>query len=85
MAEATVLLKEELELLQQLTRDFNNAKSTLGDLELRKHNVLKDIDAIRQVSAENEKKLISKYGIDSVINIQTGEITKDKQETDGAK
>jgi hypothetical protein len=78
--EATVLLKEELELLQSMSKDFTNAKNTLGDLELRKHDILNDIDAIRKVSAENEKKLISKYGIDSVINIQTGEITKKTQE-----
>lgn len=78
--EATVLLKEELELIQQMSKDFNNAKNALGDLELRKHDILNDIDAIRKVSAENEKKLISKYGADSVINIQTGEITKKPQE-----
>ena len=78
--EATVLLKEELELLQQMSKDYTNAKNSLGDLELRKHDILNDIDAIRKVSAENEKKLISKYGIDSVINIQTGEITKKTQE-----
>lgn len=78
--EATVLLKEELELLQQMSNDYTKAKNTLGDLELRKHDILNDIDAIRKVSAENEKKLISKYGADSVINIQTGEITKKKQE-----
>jgi predicted nucleic acid-binding Zn-ribbon protein len=78
--EATVLLKEELELLQQMSKDYTNAKNALGDLELKKHDILNDIDAIRKVSAENEKKLISKYGIDSVINIQTGEITKKKQE-----
>lgn len=78
--DATVLLKEELELLQQMSKDYTNAKNALGDLELKKHDILNDIDAIRKVSAENEKKLISKYGVDSVINIQTGEITKKKQE-----
>jgi predicted nucleic acid-binding Zn-ribbon protein len=78
--EATVLLKEELELLQSMSKDYTNAKNALGDLELRKHDILADIDAIRKVSAENEKKLISKYGADSVINIQTGEITQKKQD-----
>jgi len=78
--DATVLLKEELELLQQLSKDYTNAKNMLGDLELRKHDILSDIDAIRKVSAENEKKLISKYGADSVINMNTGEITKKPQE-----
>lgn len=78
--DATVLLKEELELLQSMSKDYTNAKNMLGDLELKKHDILNDIDAIRRVSSENEKKLISKYGIDSVINIQTGEITKKTQE-----
>lgn len=78
--EATVLLKEELELLQSMSKDYANAKNALGDLELRKHDILNDIDAIRKVSTENEKKLISKYGVDAVINMQTGEITRKKQE-----
>jgi hypothetical protein len=78
--EATVLLKEELELLQSMSKDYTNAKNALGDLELRKHDILADIDAIRKVSAENEKKLISKYGVDSIINIQTGEITQKQKE-----
>ena len=78
--EATVLLKEELELLQQLSKDYTKAKNTLGDLELRKHDILKDIDTIRGISEDNEKKLMNKYGADSVINIQTGAITKKPQE-----
>ena len=55
--EATVLLKEELELLQQLSKDYTNAKNSLGDLELRKHDILNDIDAIRKISTDNEKKI----------------------------
>mgnify|MGYP003651204948 FL=1 len=78
--EPTVLLKEELELLQSMSKDYTNAKNALGDLELRKHDILGDIDAIRKVSAENEKKLISKYGADAIINIQTGEITQKAKE-----
>ena len=78
--DATVLLKEELELLQQLSKDYTKAKNMLGDLELKKFDILNDIDGIRKVSAENEKKLITKYGNDAVINMQTGEITYKKQE-----
>lgn len=78
--DATVLLKEELELLQQLSKDYTKAKNTLGDLELRKHDILKDIDTIRGISEDNEKKLMNKYGADSVINMQTGAITKKPQE-----
>jgi len=78
--DATVLLKEELELLQQLSKDYTNAKNMLGDLELRKHDILKDIETIRGISEDNEKKLMSKYGTDAVINIQTGAITKKPKE-----
>ena len=78
--EATVLLKEELELLQQLSKDYTNAKNSLGDLELRKHDILNDIDAIRKISTDNEKKLIIKYGADAVNNMQTGAITNKPQE-----
>lgn len=78
--EATVLLKEELELLQQMNKDFNNAKAALGDLEMKKHEILKDVDALRTISIENEKKLVTKYGADAVINIQTGEISKQTKE-----
>ena len=78
--DATVLLKEELELLQQLSKDYTKAKNSLGDLELRKHDILKDIEMIRNVSEDNEKKLTSKYGTDAVINMQTGAITKKPQE-----
>ena len=41
--EATVLLKEELELLQSMSKDYVNAKNGLGDLELRKHDILNDM------------------------------------------
>jgi len=78
--DATVLLKEELELLQQLSKDYAKAKNALADLELRKHDILKDVDGLRRVSEDNEKKLLSKYGEDVVINMNTGEITKKKQE-----
>ena len=78
--DATVLLKEELELLQQLSKDYTTAKNMLGDLELRKHDILGEIDAIRKISAENETKLTSKYSADAVINMQTGAITKKPQE-----
>ena len=71
--------KEELEKIQSMTSDFNKAKVALGDLELQKHNILQTIDAMRAEFAINEKALIDKYGVDAVINIQTGSITKREQ------
>jgi len=74
--EATVVTKEELEKIQTMTSEFNRAKIALGDIELQKHGLLSHIDSMRTEFAENEKKLIEKYGVDAVINIQTGQITR---------
>jgi len=78
--EATVVTKEELEKLQSMTSEFNKAKVALGEMELQKHGLLSHIDAMRVEFAQNEKKLIDKYGADAVINLQTGEITRKPQQ-----
>jgi hypothetical protein len=78
--EATVVTKEELEKLQSMTSEFNKAKVALGEMELQKHGLLSHIDAMRVEFAQNEKKLIDKYGVDAVINLQTGEITRKPQQ-----
>ena len=70
------VLQEELEKIQGMNNDFAKAKVTLGELELNKQGVLNQINAMRQEFSEYEKMLISKYGQDSVINLQTGEVTK---------
>jgi hypothetical protein len=48
----------------------------LGELELNKQGILNQINAMRQEFFEYEKMLIAKYGQDSVINLQTGEVTQ---------
>jgi hypothetical protein len=70
------VLQEELEKIQGMNNDFAKAKVTLGELELNKQGVLNQINIMRQEFSEYEKMLISKYGQDSVINLQTGEVTK---------
>ena len=70
------LTPEELKQIQDMNNEFNNAKLSLGDLELQKSNVIKHIEKLREGFAVNEADLIAKYGADAVINIQTGEVTK---------
>lgn len=70
------VLKEELEKIQSMNSDFAKAKMALGELELNKQGILNQINAMRMEFTEYEKMLISKYGQDSVINLQTGEVTK---------
>jgi hypothetical protein len=72
----TYVSKEELEKIQGMNADFSKAKMALGELELNKQNILNQINAMRQEFSEYEKMLIIKYGQDSVINLQTGEVTQ---------
>lgn len=73
------LSENELSLLQGLHEDFNKAKMSLADVELQKYSILKGIDILKEHFAKHEKELIEKYGADSVINIQTGEVTEKKE------
>lgn len=68
--------QEELQKIQEMNSKFNQTKIALGDCELQKHSILKHIDELRSEFSQHEKLLIEKYGADSVINIQTGEISK---------
>lgn len=72
----TYVSKEELEKIQGMNAEFAKAKMALGELELNKQGILNQINAMRQEFFEYEKMLIAKYGQDSVINLQTGEVTQ---------
>ena len=72
------LEKNELELLQNLRVEFNKHKIQLGDLVLQKTLVVEDIQKIKKQFEDLESGLISKYGENSVINLQTGEIKPKK-------
>jgi hypothetical protein len=72
----TYVSKEELDKIQGMNADFAKAKMALGELELNKQGILNQINAMRQEFFEYEKMLIAKYGQDSVINLQTGEVTQ---------
>ena len=70
------ITKDELDLINQIKKDFIQKKLALGDLELHKVKILKEVEAIEKLFLENEKDLAKKYGADSVINMETGEVTK---------
>ena len=46
----------------------------IGEIEVQKSFIISEINQIKLQFAQNEKKLIDKYGKDSVINLQTGEV-----------
>ena len=70
------LEKTELEQIHSARERFNQAKMTLGDIELNKQVVLSEIEAIKSEFKVLEDTLIEKYGADSTINMTNGEVTK---------
>ena len=54
------------------------AKTQLGDLEIQKSMIISNVQEIRSQFGELEQTLMKKYGENSVINLQTGEI-KEKE------
>tara|TARA_R110000824_G_scaffold324936_1_gene511843 strand:- start:20 stop:331 length:312 start_codon:yes stop_codon:yes gene_type:complete len=66
---------EELSQLQELQNTFQGYKMQLGEIELQKSMLLKEVDEVKLDFNKLENKFIEKYGLDSVINIKTGEIT----------
>ena len=67
---------EELQTMRTLHSEFNKTKMALGELELQKLDVIRHIGSIKEQFGVEEKKLIEKYGPDSILNMDTGEITK---------
>tara|TARA_R110000744_G_scaffold16434_3_gene45251 strand:+ start:542 stop:787 length:246 start_codon:yes stop_codon:yes gene_type:complete len=72
---------QELETLKTLTGEFNQLKTSLGDLELQKHGVCLRVEELKKEFQSLESDLMKNYGTDSVINMETGEITQ--KEKDG--
>ena len=74
------LKKTELVKLQNLNSDFVNLKTQLGDLELQKHLVVEKVQEVRSQFGKLEKELVEKYGENTTINLQTGELKEKEKE-----
>ena len=74
------LKKTELVELQTLNSDFVNLKTQLGDLELQKHLVVEKVQEVRSQFGKLEKELVKKYGENTTINLQTGELKEKEKE-----
>jgi hypothetical protein len=68
------LTQEELTQIQGMLNDFNQMKMKLGDAELTKQTIIRKIDKLQEAYIKLENELSDKYGKDSRINVQTGEI-----------
>lgn len=74
------LEEKELNQLQALNNEFNTLKAQLGDLTLQKHGVCLRVEQIKAEFQILEKSLLDKYGADSVINLETGEVKEKEKE-----
>ena len=77
---AKKLQKEELSELRLALQNYNRAKVELADNELRKQMILNVIKDMKDNFGNKEKVLLQKDGKDAKINLDTGEITKEKKE-----
>jgi hypothetical protein len=73
--------EQELKQLQELNTEFAQLKTNLGDLTLQKHGICLRVEEIKSEFQKAEKSLMDKYGQDSVINLETGEV-KPKEEVE---
>ena len=74
------LTSEELMFLQEATSKLGNAKTMLGDLEIKKHEILSEVSTLKVMVQTKEQELINKYGLDSVINMETGQVKKKEKQ-----
>ena len=75
------LNKEQLELLQGLQSQFNQAKFDIADAEIRKSALLSGLTEIQKKFAEQEKILMEEFGQNAVINLETGEVKEPEPKT----
>jgi hypothetical protein len=73
------LTPEELQNLQALNQEFTQVKLKLADSVYQQVLFTKDLDVIRDKFTVVEKELGEKYGLNSIIDLATGEV-KDKEE-----
>ena len=76
--------EQELKQLQGLNAEFAQLKTNLGDLTLQKHGICLRVEEIKSEFQKAEKSLMDKYGQNSVINLETGEV-KPKEEEEEKK
>jgi len=74
MAKAKKLSEKELTQVQSMLGAFNQLKMQLGDAELSKVGIIKQVDDLKVEYAKVELTLAEKYGKNSQIDVKTGEI-----------
>tara|TARA_R110002167_G_scaffold1992_1_gene9889 strand:+ start:3869 stop:4114 length:246 start_codon:yes stop_codon:yes gene_type:complete len=74
--------EQELKQLQELNAEFSQLKTNLGDLSLQKHGICLRVEEIKTQFQHAEKSLMDKYGENSVINLETGEVKEKEKDVE---
>ena len=80
MAEAKKITEAELLEVQSMNNAFNQLKLKIADSEMTKHHLMGEVKKLKESYKAVEEKLTEKYGENSVIDIQTGEISEKEKE-----
>ena len=74
------LTEQELKDVRETNAAVQEFKLRLGELELQKAAVLARVSVLQSKFEELEAQLTVKYGADSVINLNTGEVKTNGQD-----
>jgi|11BtaG_2_1085332.scaffolds.fasta_scaffold23926_5 hypothetical protein len=70
------LSDEQLSELQALNKKNQELRLQLGELEVQKAMIIPKIETLRLEFVNLEANLVAEYGENSVININTGEVSE---------
>ena len=74
------LTEQELTNVRELVNQFNTLKIQLGDAYIAQQMIMKKIDEVKVSYSAMEEELVSVYGQEATINIETGEVSITEQE-----
>lgn len=84
MADAKKIKDEELEAVRTAVSNFNRAKSTLGDLEYQKAQIISQTVELEEALKAEQQKLEEAYG-SITVNLDTGEYEEAVEEAEEVK
>jgi hypothetical protein len=79
MAEAKKIKDEELEAVRLAVSNFNRGKSTLGDLEYQKSQLISEVQKLETALKAEQTKLENIYG-SITVNLDSGEYEESVEE-----
>jgi len=79
MAKAKKIKEEELQAVREAIANFNRAKTTLGDLEYQKSQLVSQVMELEAALKLEQEKLEKEYG-SITVNLETGEYEEAVQE-----